>query len=321
MKKWNGTCGRFIICIAALALLCTGCQQYGIEVTVEPDGSGKRSIELTTSSLARSGAEPSADDFRILFGLKEEDGWYISKRKPGGEEEGDESSGYIFTLEREAADLADWRNMSGDINISAAFPSGKYYNVKFHNTVGVEIARGTNARSVTYRETIGWNSLKEELVDFFASWYHDSMAVTYPELGTAELAELRGLLAGHLSMGLVAIEETGDFDAESVAREMVSMATGIIRRARPDVETEEVHAITEAILSDSTNKFERFTAREMPGVELAFFTEINLRVTMPGRIVESNADEVQERTAIWKLDIMRTINRPMELFVRSEMVE
>lgn len=322
MKRWNGARTWFLICLGLTALLLAGCKEYNIDVTVEPDGGGSRRIELTTSSITQGGVETSLNDFKTLFDLKEEKGWRVSKRKAdGGNEEDDTASGYIFTLERDAAVLDDWRGMSGDVSIRAAFPNGEYWNVKFYNTVDVETGHAAETKSITYRETFRWESLKEELVDFFATWYHDSMAVTYPELGQAELGELRGLLAGHLAMGLTAIEETGDFDAEGVTRGMVSMAADIIRRKRPDVDPGQVYSITEAILNDSTNKFERFASREMPGVELAFFAAINLRVTMPGRIVESNADEVQEQTAIWKLDIMKSINRPIELFVRSELEE
>lgn len=320
MKTWNGLRTWFCIGICIPALLSAGCKEYDVRVKIMPDGGGSRYVELTTASVTSSNEESAYEEFTELFSLYEKDGWTVNKRKvEGNGEEG--HRGYIYTLERHAKDLDDWREMSGDINIRAALPGGTYHKVKFQNTIGVEIAHGAHAKSITYHETLGWDSLKEELIDFFATWYQDSISATYPELGSVELAELRGLFAGHLAMGLAAVEETGDFDGESVARDMVSMATGIIRRARPDAATEDVYGITEAVLNDSTNKFERFAAREMPGFELAFFTGINLSVTMPGRIVESNADEVQERTAIWNLDIMQTINRPIELFVRAEVAE
>lgn len=320
MKKWNGACARFLICIGALALLCTGCKQYDIDVTVKPDGGGSRNVELTTTSGAQSSVEPSYEEFIELFSLHDKNGWTVNKRRVERDVAGEERhQGYIYTLERDAKDLADWRKMSGDINIRAALPGGEFYDVRFHNTIDLEMGRGTATQSFTYRETFTWDSLKEELIAFLATYFQDTLAAEYPELEAAELAELKGLMAGHLSIGFYAIEETGELDGEEAARSLVPIVTEVIRRKRQDVEQAQVYEITMVVLSDDENRFERWAAEKMPGIELAFFTEINLRVTMPGRIVESNADEVQEQTAIWKLDIMKTINRPVELFVRSEM--
>jgi hypothetical protein len=322
MNRINRRFLCYFLAIGILSVLCAGCKEYNVEVTVEPDGGGHRKVELTATSVAQASVEPAYEEFVKLFSLDEKKGWSVRKKRIEKEGVEDERfQGYIYTLERDAKKLADWHDMSGDINIRAAFPGDEFYDVRFHNAIDLEIGRGTNVKTITYRETFAWDSLKEELVAFIANYYHDTLAVAYPELGAGELAEIKGLMAGHLSIGFYAVEETGELDGEEAARSLVPIVTKVIRRKRPDVQEVQVFEITEAVLSDETERFERWAAEKMPGVDLAFFTEINLRVMMPGVIVESNADEVQDQTAVWKLEIMKTINRPVELYVRSELEE
>lgn len=322
MNRINVRFLLFILAVGLPVLMFAGCKEYNVEVTVEPDGGGHRKVELNATSVAQASVEPAYEEFVKLFSLDEKKGWSVQKRKMEKEGVEDEPfQGYIYTLERDATKLADWNDMSGDINIRAAFPGDEFYDVKFHNAIDLEIGRSTNVKTITYRETFAWDSLKEELIAFIATYYQDTLAVAYPELGTGELAEIKGLMAGHLSIGFYAIEETGELDGEEAARSLVPIVTKVIQRKRSDVLEAQVFEITKAVLSDETNRFERWAAEKMPGVDLAFFTEINLRVTMPGVIVESNADEVQDQTAVWKLEIMKTINRPIELYVRSELEE
>ena len=320
MKSVTGVLRRGLVFTGVVIFIFSGCKKYDVDVKVMPDGSGSRHVELTTASVAQGGTEPAYEEFVELFNLRDKTGWTVDKRRVERDNAGnDRHQGYIFTLERNAKELADWREMSGDINIRGALPGGEFHDVRFHNAIDLEMGRGTAARSFTYRETFTWDSLKEELVDFLATYFQDTLAIEYPELEEAELAEIKGLMAGYLSIGFYAIEEKGELDSEEAARSLVPIVTDVIRGKYPEAEQAKLYEITEAVLSDEANRFERWAAEKMPGVELAFFTEIVLRVTMPGRIVESNADEVREQTAAWKLDIMKAINRPIEVFVRSEL--
>jgi hypothetical protein len=64
---------------------------------------------------------------------------------------------------------------------------------------------------------------------------------------------------------------------------------------------------------------DRILKEKLPGVYLAGHTSITFTVTMPGKIVDSNATSVEGNTAVWKYDLMLApLNHPVELFVRSE---
>ena len=61
---------------------------------------------------------------------------------------------------------------------------------------------------------------------------------------------------------------------------------------------------------------------KLPGVYLAGHTSITFTITMPGKIVDSNATSVEGNTAIWKYDMMlASFNHPVELHVTSEISE
>ncbi len=50
---------------------------------------------------------------------------------------------------------------------------------------------------------------------------------------------------------------------------------------------------------------------------MAGSTEIHFRLTMPGRIITSNADERDGGTLIWKLSPIDALVDPVEIFAES----
>jgi hypothetical protein len=42
---------------------------------------------------------------------------------------------------------------------------------------------------------------------------------------------------------------------------------------------------------------------------------------MPGPIVETNAEEIEGRTAVWKIDLLDAVEEPIELYARSGLAD
>jgi len=62
-----------------LLLISSGCKQYKVEVSLNRDGSGTRTIEMRASTIGEEDFEIELDEFRKLFGLDEKRGWTMKR--------------------------------------------------------------------------------------------------------------------------------------------------------------------------------------------------------------------------------------------------
>jgi hypothetical protein len=199
-----------------------------------------------------------------------------------------------------------------------------YSDVGFANTIKVEIGRSPTGKIYTYRESIAWTSLKEAIIGFQADRFHEAMSEAYPFLGREELAELRGLMTGYYAYALSSMQqaENETMTDKAVVSSLTSDAKRIIRRRHPDADVSAVAEITERLAHDSDDELDEFIKEILPGVYLAFITSLRLSLTMPGKVVESNADEVDGQTLVWKeIGFIDAFNKPIELYARSEVSE
>lgn len=311
--------GRWLVILisAGLLVLSTGCKQYSIDVTINEDGSGARLVELSTSTIGEDDLEMSLDEFLRLFNLDEKHGWKMRREA----KEGEQHEKYIFTLDRTAKHISSWQAMSGDFNVRGTLEKGPLEDISFHNEIEVERSDGN---TITYRETLAWNKLKESVVDMSAAFFSETLAQEYPFLSKHDLDMIKNFLAGIITIVWYAEEVAED----KITDEICSQAAGdyiayLIKEKHPDKDLSGLAETIDRIINDEGEEYlDRILQEKLPGVYLAGHTAIALKVTMPGEIIDSNANKVEGNTAIWEFDLMLApLNHPIEIHVRSKISE
>ena len=299
------------VLIGALCCLSLigGCRHYVVEVTLNPDGSGSRHLKLSGDPVLDS--DLTLDEFRKLLHLEEAKGWQVRRQT--------DSDGEKITFEGtgQIKNLASWHEQSGDIRIDASL-SGPHADVGCQNSVVVEMVEGPSGGQYTYKETFAWTGLKEFIVAFVSEQFSSAMAETYPFLTSEEISELRGLMAGHLALYRFDIPEDEEKDQEErVIRSVAFYAGKLVARDHPDADLLGIQGIAQTVVEDSDGALDDYVGENLPGVELAVFTDVTLKVEMPGAIVDTNAEEIEGRTAVWKIDLLDAVEGPIELYARS----
>jgi hypothetical protein len=300
-------------------LLIAGCRQYEIDVSVDPDGSGTRTLRLQTDPEDLTEEESDLEGFIGLYGLGPDSGWTMTRER----EEGSNQEILVFSRKSQPGGLEDWPHQSGDLCIRGTLEPGEFAGVAFTNELSVELVAGTNLRTYTYRERFTWSGLREILTSRQAEGFYNRLHASYPYLTDEDRLELTGLLAGAI-LATVELESSSserEGVAEALARAVEAHAEDILHRHDPGAACENLAQITRDAIEGADQDLEAFLRHELPGAYLAGATSISLRVTMPGRIVDSNADRVEGRIATWTVDTWDALVRPVEVFVRSELSE
>jgi len=298
-----------------LLLISSGCKQYKVEVSLNRDGSGTRTIEMRASTIGEEDFEIELDEFRKLFGLDEKRGWTMKREVKTPT---DELETGIFTLERTAKGFSSWRAMSGDLDVRGTLEKGPLEDVSFHNEIEVERGDGN---TITYRETLTWNALKEKAVDMNAAFFTERLALEYPFLSKEDKNEIQSFLAGMITVSWyaeeVAEEKMEDELYTQAARDYIAY---LIKGKYPDKDMSGLAETLDRIMKEEGEEYlDRILKEKLPGVYLAGHTSITFMITMPGKIVDSNATSVEGNTAVWKYDLMLApLNHPVELYVKAE---
>jgi hypothetical protein len=296
-------------------LLSSGCKQYKVVVSLNRDGTGTRTIEMRGSTIGEDDFEIELDEFRKLFGLDEKRGW---KMKREVKTPTDELEMAIFTLDRKAKHISSWQAMSGDIDVRGTLEKGPLEDIAFYNEIEVERSEGN---IITYRETLTWKNLKEKAVDMNAAFFTERLAEVYSFLSKDDRDDIRSFLAGMITVSWyaeeVAEEKMEDELYTQAARDYIAYR---IKEKYPDRDMSGLGEVLDRIMKKEGEEYlDRILKEKLPGVYLAGHTSITFTVTMPGKIVDSNATSVEGNTAVWKYDLMLApLNHPVELFVRSE---
>jgi hypothetical protein len=303
-----------------LLFFYTGCKQYKVEMTMNGDGSGTRTVELSMATISEDDFEIGLDEFRALFGLSEKRGWTMRRefKKTEKEEKPDK---YIFTLDRKAKSISSWQAMSGDIEVRGTLEKGPLADVSFYNEIEVERSDGG---ILTYRETLTWNKLKESVIDMTIALFRKNMAQEYPFLSQQELDML-----AYFTAGIVSIAWYGEEVAEDqITDEMYETSAAvyiehIIRKSHPEEDLSGILSVIERTFNDEDEtQLDNFLKEKLPGAYLAGHTAVSLTITMPGEIIETNAQHVEGNTATWKYDVtMVAFNHPVEFFVKAKVTK
>jgi hypothetical protein len=279
MKNMKWTTAGTALLVGCGLILVAGCQTFHVAVTLDAEGGGTRTLELTTDgNWDEDGGVSSVEELRQLFGLAEARGW---ARVETGEKSG-EGGGLRFRRSATIPDLASWHGHNGDLQVRGTLEEGPLSDVRFSNAIAIETGTGSAARFFGYRETFSWEMLREVILSGMSEHFCSAVKGAYPHLAETEMAELQGLISG---LFLFVLElEVRDADLqhldEMLTAAISTHALEILRRGAPDADDD--------------------------------------RVTMPGRIVETNADETEGNTAIWEFELWDAILRPAEIHVRSE---
>ena len=299
-------------------LISSGCKHYKVEMALDRDGSGTRMIELRASTIGENDFEIELDEFMALFGLTEKRGWSLKREVKSLQ---DETEVTFFTLDIEAKSISSWQAMSGDLDVRGTLEKGPLEDVRFHNDIEVERSDGN---TITYRETLMWNNLKEKVTDLNAAFFASRIAEEYPFLSERDRNDIQHFMAGMITVAWYAEEVANDDMPDEVYMQAATdYIAHMFGERHPDRKVDDLDATLEQILDKEGDDYlDRVLKEKLPGVYLAGHTSITFTITMPGKIVKSNATSVEGNKAIWKYDLMLvSFNHPVELYVTSEIQE
>jgi len=318
------TFGRSATLATLLGLLvCSGCQHYEVAVTIEPDGSGQRRVALIDDGNWQEQNSPTFSELRQLFCVTAEEGWQPLAEMPGRAKSDSQQTEVGFWRDARVSDLSNWYERSGDIQIRGTLAAGPYEKVRFRNSVAVEMGEDPHGRTYTYRESFTWTGLEQVVVDFVADHFRATMADAYPFLGGEELAELRGLMTGHLSLGwfALAVADQLEENAQPIVQSVAARAAAIVRRARPNADLRRVRPLVEHEVLLQGDEGDAFLEENLPGFFAVGFTEIQLSVKLPGLVTETNGERGDGGVVSWKIDVFDAATLPIQLYARSHLVE
>lgn len=321
MKRYEKRPRRLggLLFIAALSVLA-GCQQYEVRVEVAADGSGRREVALEAETPKAWPERPSAGDYLRLHHISPETGWTLPE---GFDAAADSVSGMVFTREVFPDGFADWSRTSGDIHIRGRLPGGPAggpmrRSVEFGNEVKVAPVALEGETLIEYREQFQWHGLRHLIAENYADRFIAGLTGAYPALTSPDIQRIRGLVEGLVQ---VALEfQSGDEPErleEALTRALRVHAFEVVRGRIADADAARVGELARTLVQDSEEDLDRFIAQVYPGVHIGWQTRVELSVTMPGDIVDTNADRIEGRTASWEIDSGEAITGPVTAYVRS----
>lgn len=295
--------------VLPLAFSLAGCQHYTVEVTLDAEGGGRRVIELSCDA---PGPTPDAavSHFREGFALSEAAGWQRVERA-------DEPQRLVFKRERALAGPADWAGLSGEIAIPGR-PGTASSGVLFTNTVEVELTGLDGGRSLSYRERFEWLGILPAAAGILAELGEAALVADYPALDPLARAELRGLLAG-AALRYIALEQedAGEPAYETFLAALAEQVRRVVARVEPAAAAEAIALRLDGVLRGGGEEGDARVAERLPGLDLVAATDLSFRLTLPGPIAETNADQVEGNTAIWVFGLSDALLEPVQLYARA----
>jgi len=314
--------------LVVIALMgVTGCIEYKMETTLNPDGSGDRTVAVEITDAHRLHETVSRQEFLDLMSISGDRGWVqdISQSNSG-------DTTYVFTRETTIDDLNSWSELNDEIRIHGTRPftadSTIGYvtlgDVQFRNEVRVRSSGGTDgSASFSFQESFFWESGIDAFLEGFAMAMEGSVRDAFPRLSDREL----GAIGGVARAGLWSAIEDGVLDTTSDEEErlwgltldrITSLVIKTLRTKYPDVSEESLRKRLD-VLSDEFegegDPLDRFDDL-LPGFSQAG-GGITYRLTMPGRVTTTNAHEKDGNTLIWEFSTDDAIAAPVVIVAES----
>ena len=319
-----------LVVMAPLAAMMSGCHEMDVETRLEADGSATRNIELRVE-VAPEDTMLTIDEYRALMGTTEERGWAQAVSRETRKDSGEVVKHHSFTRSHKSGKAEALPGLSGDIFITGSVTNPVFAHVRFSNAI--EVATGTNVtgKTITYRESFAWTGLVESLLDYRLEQFRPGLINAYPGLGRDEIEVwygfFRGTFMSAVDDGILEMESSaraGRF-ANSIGR-VTAEAMTRIRTHAPGADD----AFVTIMVRSTFVEWEEIedTAEEMGlmGAVLAIGLKLTIRVDVPGRIVETNADRIEAYTdpdagrqkLAWDVEPGMAMSRPIEIYVKTE---
>jgi len=312
-----------------------GCIDYTIDTTLQEDGSGLRDVRIeVTDAEDLEDLELTTQDLMNLMFVSEGQGWaHATEVQEGGD------TSHIFRRESRVTDLNSWSDLNDDIHIAGALPSRSAStvgyvtlgDVNFRNRVLVGTSRQSDgSASFSYRETFSWENAVDALLEIIVEEFDRTLQDSYPDLGDQELGEILGFARARL---WVAVEE-GVLDAsgdeedrlwERAIDRTADQTIEIVRKRYPTASKETLKGELESGLGIFSDNFPGDTEGELedriletlPGLGLAINSAISFRLTMPGRVTNTNAHEQDGNTLEWEFAPTDALTAPIVILAES----
>lgn len=297
---------RAAVAVATIlaALVATGCREYKVEMRIRANGSGER---VTTIE-----AEPDPPaETRALLGLAS--GWseaaIVRDGKPA----------VRFARQVAIGREDDWGRLPPDLLVL----SDAAGRASLGSHVSVQCGRSDAGRRCTYQETIGWRDLRETMADVYADSLDRALRDSVPDLDHEVRAEVRGLVHGAVLLRWDSLMEAEghEHEAEGVIDALAREAGRAAGRGHAPGQarrvTQLVRSVCLAPQGRGLNPDPALGA--LPGIELPFDSSLEMHVTLPGTIVQSNADQIQDRTAVWRIDLSKALQGDIVLHAEADL--
>jgi hypothetical protein len=304
------------------ALVFSACTEYTIETTVNADGSGVRVEKLEVGDVPD--VKVSREDFPSLMYVGEGERWSYAEVVVDGD------TVHGFHRRTLVDDLSSWSRLSDRVRIAGAVPAKARArigyvtlgNVQFHNAVRVRRAADSDGTtSFTYRETFTWTQGVDAVGEFFMRELEQALTSRYPRLSPGERGEIVGFARARF---WAAVEEgllSGDADEDQLLAEAVDrtaeQAVKIVRLYDPRETEEALVEVLSQALGGGEDQLEALLEDELPGLNLAFNSDIIFRLNMPGRVTDSNAHKRDGTTLIWEFGPAEALQTPIEIYAES----
>ena len=325
----SGIHGRnaFKAALLILPLLgLSGCIEYTIDTTLNPDGSGLRKARIeATNADELAEYNLSTGDFTDLLFLGEQNGWSHETHVDDGD------TTHVFQRETRVSGLTAWSRLNDDLRISGALPSKSAStigyvtlgNVQFRNRVLVGSSRRSDgSSSFSYLETLSWEDGVDALLEVIVQQMDRYITDAFPALSAMDRGEILGLARARLWEAVEdgVLDSSGDDEDEmwsGAVDRTVDQAIRVVRKQYPDAEEEALRAGLDVFSGEAEEEFLQGLVETLPGLNLAINSEVSFRLTMPGRITNTNAHEQDGNTLIWEFAPTDGLTAPIVILAES----
>jgi hypothetical protein len=310
--------------MAIVAAGMSGCVQYSIETTLNPDGSGSRKVKVEATDAHRLEEDNvTHEEFLAFMSLSKEDGWIHDV-----EIQSDGDTTYTFARERTIDELNSWSELNDDIHIlgprgfSADSTIGyvKLGDVQFRNSVRVRSGGNESGEaSFSFQETFRWTQALDVFLEGIVAEMGRSLELAYPDLPERDMGEILGgarasLWAATEDGLLDTLGDDDDLFWPRVLDQTVAQGIKIVRTKYPRARAESLRRQLDLLAGgDPLDRFDYL----LPGLSTAMNTEITFHLTMPGSITTTNAHSREGNRLTWEFTPTDALEAPIVLVAES----
>lgn len=318
----NGFIPAVLLLVAMAAL--SGCMEYTLDTTLNPDGSGVR--EELMEAVEQEELDISSGEFRSIMHVGEDRGW-------SHEVEVDQSGDthHLFRRVIPVTNLASWSGLNDEVRIDGA-PASRtdsvgyvsFGDIRFRNRVDVRRAADSDGNTTfTYRERFRWEKAADALVEFFMTDLEERLTQRYPDLPPQDRGEIVGFARAHfwtaVDQGLFGDGAEEDRLLARIVDRTAEKGIEIVRVRYPREDVGDFRDVLTPSLMENDEALITFLEEELKGLAVALNSEIVFRLSMPGRVTDSNAHKREGTTLVWEFGPMDAVHTPVEIYAESVM--